>query len=300
VVFFLLYFSLLFRSGTNYQRYQTSMNEDSLEQLALEADLRKAIPDNQLVLFYQPQIIAKTGKMMGVEALVRWQHPSRGLLGPDKFIPIAESTGLIAPLGEWLLNEACRQNKSWQQQGFPMISMAVNVSNCQFIQHDLLNVVRYGLKQTGLEPRYLELELTETSIMQAEDSAIDTLLAIKELGVRIAMDDFGTGFSSLNALRRFPIDCLKIDRCFIRSIVNNSDDIAIVSAIITMAKSLNMKIVAEGIEDKEQLKVLQQLSCDVIQGFLISKPVTSQDMISLLKSGYEFPGFKKEPKGFID
>jgi diguanylate cyclase (GGDEF)-like protein len=262
-----------------YQYFDESMNVAAVERLNMENALRKAIKGDELVLYYQPLIGARTGKLVGAEALIRWQHPEMGFLAPGQFIPAAEETGLIVPMGEWVLAHACMQNKAWQDAGFEPIPVSVNISNRQFADKHLSRVVRETLAHTGLDPSYLDIELTESSIMHAEEQATKTLNEIKALGVQTSMDDFGTGYSSLGALRRLPIDTLKIDRSFVVDITTDKDDAAIISAVIAMAKVLNLRTTAEGVETKGQFEFLRALECDVIQGFLFSKPVPADELV---------------------
>jgi EAL domain-containing protein (putative c-di-GMP-specific phosphodiesterase class I) len=254
------------------------MNATTVEQLTLENDLRRAIERDELFLHYQPQIRLPDRRMVGVEALVRWQHPELGLVPPARFIPIAEETGLIVPIGQWVLRTACAQARRWLDSGAPPIEMSVNMSSRQFHQENMLETVTGALQESGLDARQLTLEITESSLMQKPDDAVVTLCLLHNMGVGIAIDDFGTGYSSLGHLKRFPLQALKIDRAFINDITENPEDAAIVRAILAMAHSLNLKAVAEGVESEEQLKFLQQAGCDEIQGFLISKPVTAHEI----------------------
>jgi len=223
-------------------------------------------------------------EITGVEALVRWQHPSLGLVSPAEFIPLAEDTGLIVPIGEWVLRQACIQNKSWQSKGFAPIQMAVNICARQFHDQDLAQTVIRILDETGLAPQHLDLELTESSIMQDLELAASVLNRLKAMGVNISIDDFGTGFSSLGSLKRLPIDALKIDRSFVNDATTDPDDAALVMAIITLAHNLRLKVIAEGVETEEQLRFLHLLRCDEIQGSLFSKPLPADGLESLLDS----------------
>jgi len=262
----------------HFQFYTFGMNATTVEQLTLENDLRRAIERDELFLHYQPQIRLPDRRMVGVEALVRWQHPELGLVPPARFIPIAEETGLIVPIGQWVLRTACAQARRWLDSGAPPIEMSVNMSSRQFHQENMLETVTGALQESGLDARQLTLEITESSLMQKPDDAVVTLCLLHNMGVGIAIDDFGTGYSSLGHLKRFPLQALKIDRAFINDITENPEDAAIVRAILAMAHSLNLKAVAEGVESEEQLKFLQQAGCDEIQGFLISKPVTAHEI----------------------
>jgi len=255
--------------------YVKEMGEASSKRLVLETSLRKAVERGELLLQYQPVIDLETKDFIAAEALVRWNHPEFGLLSPDKFIPLADETGLIIKIGEWVLYQACMQAKIWHDSSNHPISVLVNVSAVQLGQPQLKEHVANVLNKTGLHPACLELEITESVLMQDAEASINTLNELKEMGVRIAVDDFGTGYSSLAYLKRFPIDVLKIDRTFIRDLSINSDSLAIVTAITALAKSLNLTIVAEGVETKEQLEYLCTKKCDRAQGFLISKPLNT-------------------------
>ncbi|MFF2752782.1 EAL domain-containing protein [Psychrobacillus sp. NPDC058041] len=263
----------------NYQFYL--INEHEFNPLQMEVDLYKAIEHDEFLLHYQPKISLKTGNILGVEALIRWNHPESGMISPATFIPISEETGLIIPIGEWVLYTACKQNKAWQQKGFKTV-MAVNISARQFTQSNFVNLVATILKETGLKPQYLELEITESMTTDIE-CTISTLQQLKQLGVRISIDDFGTGFSSLNYLKQFPIDTLKIDQSFVRGLYNNPNDETIVKTIISMAHNLHLNVVAEGIETKEQLVFLQQHLCNEGQGYFFSKPLLANELEEVLQ-----------------
>lgn len=234
--------------------------------------MRKAIKNNELRLVYQPRMELKGNQISSYEALIRWDHPTKGLIRPNEFIPLAEETGLIVPMGEWVLNEACKQNKKWQKSGFKPMAVAVNFSARQFLQHDLLETVFNVLRETKLDPSFLEIEITENSIMQDTESNIEMLKNLKQKGIKISLDDFGTGYSSLSYLKRFPIDILKIDRSFVKEIETNKEDAAIVKSIIDLAHSLSFNVIAEGVENKKQLDLLKGFNCDQVQGYYISKP----------------------------
>jgi diguanylate cyclase (GGDEF)-like protein len=279
--------------GSNYQFYTADMHELASRRLALETDLRRAIQNEEFLLHYQPKVSTDTLEVTGVEALVRWQHPQLGLVMPSEFIPLAEDTGLIVPIGEWVLREACLQNKRWQQQGLAPIRMAVNICARQFQDQDLSQTVIRILDETGLGPRHLELELTESSIMQNTEMAARVLSRLKGMGIIISIDDFGTGFSSLASLKRLPIDALKIDRSFVRDATTDPDDAALVMAIITLAHNLRLRVVAEGVETEEQLRFLHLLLCDEIQGFLFSSPLPADALTSLLESRITTLGAKE-------
>jgi len=270
--------------GSNYQFYTADMHKMASSRLALETSLRRAIQNEEFLLHYQPRVSADSLEITGVEALVRWQHPQLGLVLPSEFIPLAEDTGLIVPIGEWVLRHACVQNKRWQLQGFPALHMAVNMSARQFHEHDVTQTVVRILKETGLAPEHLELELTESSIMRNADFAAGVLNRLKVMGINISIDDFGTGFSSLASLKRLPIDSLKIDQSFVRDMTTDPDEAALVMAIITLAHNLRLKVIAEGVETEEQLGFLHLLRCDEIQGFLFSRPLPEEALISLLEA----------------
>ena len=267
-----------------YQFFTGDMNAWAFERLALENNLRKALERKELLLYYQPQVDLETGKISGMEALLRWQHPELGMISPAEFIPLAEETGLIVPIGAWVLREACRQNKAWQDAGMARMRVSVNLSARQFQQQDIVEMTASALQESGLTADSLELELTESYIMQNPEVAISTLKLLEEMGVFLSVDDFGTGYSSLSYLRRFPIDCLKIDQSFVRDIPNNDDAVAIVSAIVAMARSLKLELVAEGVETREQLDYLKQLQCNRMQGFLFSRPIPAKEFESLVKN----------------
>ncbi len=270
-------------SGRNrYEFYSKEINAKSKERLTLENDLRKALDQDQLVLHYQPKIDARTGKVSGCEALLRWTHPTLGLVPPGEFISLAEETGLISPFGEWVLDTACMQTKAWQSAGLGPLSVAVNVSSRQFREGRLTETIRNALARSDLDPANLTVELTEKTVMENASQNIGTLQQLREIGVKISIDDFGTGYSSLSYLEQFPLDELKIDRSFLRRIVSETDDAPIVTSIIAMAHSLNLRVVAEGVETREQVKFLAKRRCDEYQGFLFSKPVGSDEFAALL------------------
>ncbi len=262
--------------------FSTEIETQSVDRLEIEISLRHAVERNELVLHYQPKVNVLTGKIAGVEALVRWMHPELGLLPPIKFIPIAEETGLIVSIGRWVMDKACAQSMEWQRQGLPPISMAVNVSPRQFADDHLLSFIDHALSSSGLDPSLLQIEITESMVMLNVERAIRVLDAIQSRGVRLAIDDFGTGYSSMSVLKRFPIDTIKIDRSFVRDLPDSSEDKAISEAIINMGKALGLTIVAEGVETPEQDKFLRGLACDEIQGFLFSKPVMPDKIAQLL------------------
>ncbi|WP_269897627.1 bifunctional diguanylate cyclase/phosphodiesterase [Lysinibacillus sp. JK80] len=262
--------------------YKPYMSKGIADRILLEQDLHNALANNEFYLDYQPQVNLKTGTIESVEALVRWRHPTRGFVPPDIFIPIAEECGLIIPLGKWILENACTQAKIWEKQGLPPMKVAVNLSLGQLFQQDLVEMVQDILHRTNLDPSFLQLEITESMTMNI-DQMTQLLHELKALGIQIAVDDFGTGYSSLSYLKEFPIDCLKIDRTFVRNVPHNPNDEALVSMIISMAKHLRLKVVAEGIEEVEQLSFLIDGGCDYIQGYLFSKPISPQQITETYK-----------------
>jgi diguanylate cyclase (GGDEF)-like protein/PAS domain S-box-containing protein len=266
----------------NYQFYSDTMNEMAVEKLKLENDLRKAIDNNEFFLVYQPRVNLPTGMMIGCEALIRWRHPELGIIPPVKFISIAEESGLIVPLGKWVLQTACRQNKSWQDSGYNKIVISVNISVKQLYQENILDMVQGILDDTGLEPKYLEFEITENVMMHNTEKMLKIMQRIKALGISISIDDFGTGFSSLSYLKQFSADIIKIDRAFIKDVNSNPNDAAITSAIINMAHSLNLRVIAEGVENHEQLGFLKSKNCNEVQGYLCGKPIMKDEFRELL------------------
>ncbi|HUJ16055.1 MAG TPA: EAL domain-containing protein [Thermoanaerobaculia bacterium] len=266
----------------NYQLYAPAMNARALERLALENMLRKALSHRELVVFYQPVADIRTKSIVGVEALIRWQHPEMGLVSPAHFISVAEASGLIIPIGEFVLRTACKQTKLWQKRIDPDFTVAVNLSARQFAQANLPEEIAEVLEETGLAPHSLEIEITESNAMQNAENTIYTLRELKALGVRIAMDDFGTGYSSLNYLKKFPIDTLKLDQSFVRDITTDPSDAAIATAIIAMAHSLDLRVIGEGVETEEQFGFLQKQKCDYIQGYLFSPPQSAERLESYL------------------
>ena len=268
--------------GNNYRFYTPSANARAFERLALENSLREALESGQFEVYYQPQVDVGSGQIAGVEALLRWRHPNLGLVLPGQFIPLAEETGLIAPLGEWVLQETCKQIKAWQLAGLPGIRAAVNLSYHQLKRKGLAKTIAGILRETNLDPEHIELEITESSIVQDAETAIATLRALKNLGLRIFVDDFGTGYSSLALLKRFPADGLKIDQSFICDVTTNPCDASIVTALVAMAKGMNLEIVAEGVETPEQLEFLRSRQCRLMQGYLFSKPLAAQGLEGLI------------------
>ena len=270
-------------SGRNsFKFFKTEMNLKAVERQSLEASLRRALEREEFLLHYQPKVTLETGQIAGVEALIRWQQPDRGLVPPSRFVPIAEDCGLILKIGRWVLREACRQARAWQDVGLTPVPIAVNVSAVEFRSKGFVEGVWTALSETGLDPRYLELELTERVLMEDAESTASVLQSLKRMGVRLAVDDFGTGYSSLSYLRQFPIDILKIDQSFIHQITADPDDSTIVSAIINMAKSLKQLVVAEGIETQEQRAYLQIQGCAEGQGYLFSRPLAAAPFAHLL------------------
>ncbi len=267
-----------------YQFYSTEMNVKAFERLSMENALRHALERDELSLHYQPQLDLRTGDITAVEALLRWQHPELGMISPLQFIPIAEETGMIAPIGEWVLRTACAQNKAWQDAGLPALRVAVNLSACQLRQANFVQVIERVLRDTGLAPRYLELELTESMLMHNTESAIATLTALNAMGIDISIDDFGTGYSSLAYLKRLPINALKIDKSFVSDIPGDLDDAAIASTIIVMAHHLGIRVIAEGVETQEQKDFLMTHACNAMQGYLFSHPVMVGNIPPLLVS----------------
>jgi len=271
------------RGRNTYQYYAKELNTRSVERLTLENHLRKALDNRELFLAFQPKTEVRTGRVIGAEALLRWKHPKLGVVPPDEFIPLAEEMDLIVPFGEWAIYAVCKLSKRWQSQIDP-VRVSVNVSSRQFQKSDrLMLTVRNALETTGLEGKYLGLELTESMLMENPQEIARTLKTIKDMGVKISIDDFGTGYSSFSNLRRYPLDELKIDRSFIKDVPNNADDSAIVGAMIAMAHGLGLGVVAEGIEEEEQLEFLRDRDCDEYQGFLSSKPLLASDFVTLVQ-----------------
>ena len=268
----------------NFQFFTPDMNAEALDLLSLEADFRRAMVNGELQIYYQPQIDNATGAIVGVEALARWLHPERGFVPPSRFVSIAEESGLIGQLGEWVLRTACAQNRKWQEDGIVKIPVAVNLSALQFHQKDLVELIVGILHETGLEPRYLELELTEGIIMKNAESTIATLNALKKAGVLLSIDDFGTGYSSLSYLKRFPIDKLKIDQSFIRDVATNENDALITTTIISMGHNLRFKVIAEGVETAEQISFLKEHQCDETQGYYVSTPLPPEKLVRFIQS----------------
>jgi diguanylate cyclase (GGDEF)-like protein/PAS domain S-box-containing protein len=278
------------RQGRNlYRFYDPTLNEAALQRLRMETHLRRAIEREELSVYYQPQLDLPTGCVSGVEALLRWDSPELGSVPPNDFIPLAEETGLIVPIGEWVLRTACRQAKVWQDEGIHMPRVAVNVSVLQFVQPGFTALVAQVLEETGLPAGCLELEMTESLLMKDPEGAVRTLHALKDLGVQLAIDDFGTGYSSLSRLKQLPIDRLKIDRAFVRDVAEQRDDAAIAMAVIAMAESMGLKVIAEGVETDAQMEFLTAKNCDEVQGYYLSRPLPCEDATVMLR------GFQKDP-----
>jgi diguanylate cyclase (GGDEF)-like protein len=267
----------------NYCFYSAEMHTYTLDKLALEAALRHALERGEFRIHYQPKIDMTSGGVTGVEALLRWQHPEHGLVGPDKFIPLAEATGMIVPIGLWTLREACERGKAWQDSGLPKFPVAVNLSASQFRQDDLVPQLSAILKSTGFDARYLELEITESVVMQDPDKVAAKLESLRRIGISFAIDDFGTGYSSLGYLKRFPVSSLKVDKAFVRDLPHSSDDVAITRAVIAMAHSLGMNVIAEGVELKEQYDVLRREGCDEFQGFLCRPALAEAELLDFIR-----------------
>jgi len=269
----------------SYQFFKPAMNVRAVERQSIEENLRRALERQEFALHYQPKVNLRTGRISGAEALIRWTHPTRGPISPAQFIPVAEDCGLILPIGQWVLREACKQARAWLDDGLPFAAMAVNISSMEFRDDNFLEGVFKTLRETGLDPSSLELELTESVLMKRAESAASVLKTLRASGVQIAVDDFGTGYSSLSYLRKFPIDALKIDQSFVRQITSTPDDTTIVTAVISMGRSLKLRVVAEGVETPEELTFLQTQLCDEAQGFYFSRPVLPQQFARLLKTG---------------
>lgn len=274
--------------GRNYYRfYNPQMNEQAIEQLALASDLHRALEEKEFALHYQPLVDLKTGDIVAMEALLRWYHPQRGMVSPLDFIELAEESGLIQPIGEWVLQTACAQIKSWRDRGLPIVKVAVNVSSIQFKQKNIVEIVENTLKRTNLEAKHLDLELTESSVMENTHAFLSSMNALQSLGVGLVIDDFGTGYSSLSYLKRFPVNKIKIDKSFIRDILLEEDDKAIIQAIIAMAQKLKLRVVAEGVETIDQLAFLKANHCDEIQGYYFSPPVPADQIEKLMMQHWE-------------
>lgn len=272
----------------NFQFFTAEMNANAMEAMKLERDLRYALDNGEFLLHYQPKASCQTGRIVGFEALMRWQHPERGMVSPLEFIPLLEETGLIVPVGAWVLDTACAQARAWQEAGLGKLSIAVNVSGKQVDPH-LCATVREALEASGLAPELLELELTESQLMKDAEGIISVLRQLKATGVSISVDDFGTGYSSLAYLKRFPLDALKVDRAFVRDLAADANDVSIAKAIITLAHSFNLKVVAEGVETEDQLSLLIANQCDIIQGYYFSRPLPAADATAMLRERHCLP-----------
>jgi EAL domain-containing protein (putative c-di-GMP-specific phosphodiesterase class I) len=271
-------------AGRNaFRFYSSEMNVATLKHLLMESGLRRGLGAHEFVLHYQPLVQIESGAIVGVEALIRWQNPELGLIGPDQFIHVAEDIGLIIPIGEWVLREACRQVRAWQDSGLPPLMVAVNVSPVQFRQAGFVETVAGVLAATELEARFLELELTERTVMHDAEQTLGTLRTLNRMGVELALDDFGTGYSSLAYLKRFPVGKLKIDRSFVRDLEVDSDDRAIASTILSMGHSLRLKVLAEGVETAEQYAILRDMGCELVQGYHFSRPLPADQFVAFLK-----------------
>jgi EAL domain-containing protein (putative c-di-GMP-specific phosphodiesterase class I) len=267
----------------NYQFFTEDMNDKAREWLALETDLQQALDKGQLVVHYQPQYDLGTGTLVGMEALLRWQHPTRGLMEPRNFIPLAEETGQITSIGNWVLHTACAQNLKWQEQGYSPVKVSVNLSSRQFQQKHLAATVDKTLRETGLQAKYLELEFKESIVMDDAEAAVFTLIELRCLGISLVIDDFGMGYSSLNHLKRFPLDKLKIDGSFVRKITSDANDAAITAATIALAHNMGLHVIAESVENEIQADFLSKQGCDDAQGYYYSQPKTAEQCAELLE-----------------
>jgi diguanylate cyclase (GGDEF)-like protein len=271
------------QQGNAYQFYAKQMSAHSVERLELEAALRQAVERDELRLYYQPKVEARTGRVTGIECLLRWQHPTLGIVQPDQLVPLAEETGLIVPIGKWALRTACLQARAWAEEGLPLFRMAVNLSARQFMSATLLEDVVETLADTEMNPRLIEFEVTESMMMREPEEAVRLLRDLKAVGVRLTIDDFGTGYSSLAYLKRLPIDCVKIDASFVRGIPVDASDVAITETVIAMSRSLGLKVVAEGVETRDQMRFLEDRGCDEMQGYYFSRPLPAEQMAAYLR-----------------
>jgi EAL domain-containing protein (putative c-di-GMP-specific phosphodiesterase class I) len=271
------------QQGNAYQFYAEQMSAHSVERLELEAALRQALERDELRLYYQPKVDSRTGRVTSIECLLRWQHPTLGVVQPDQLVPLAEETGLIVPIGKWALRTACLQARAWAEQGLPLFRIAVNLSARQFMSATLLEDVVEIIAATEMNPRLVEFEVTESMMMHEPEEAVKLLRDLKAIGVRLTIDDFGTGYSSLAYLKRLPIDCVKIDASFIRGIPVDASDVAITETIIAMSRSLGLKVVAEGVETRDQARFLEQRGCDEMQGFYFSRPLPAESLAAYLR-----------------
>jgi diguanylate cyclase (GGDEF)-like protein len=268
-----------------YQFFKSAMNVRAVERQAIEESLRRGLARQEFTLLYQPKVNLRTREITGAEALLRWMHPIRGQVSPAQFIPVAEDCGLILPIGKWVLREACQQARAWVDAGVPLARMAVNISAIQFRNENFLEDVFAILNDTGLDPKVLELELTESVLMKHAGATESILKTLRARGVQVAVDDFGTGYSSLSYLRKFPIDALKIDQSFVRQITSTPDETSIVAAVISMGRSLKLRVVAEGVETQQELAFLQAHQCDEPQGYYFSRPILPREFVDLLEAG---------------
>ncbi len=262
---------------------------------AMEQDLRRAIAQNEFFMVYQPQIDLRSGQLVGAESLIRWRHPERGIVSPAEFIPIAESTGQIIEISQWVIRQVCRQFASWIEAGMALPCVSINISPLHFRQENLVEQIRSALSESGLDPQRLEIEITEGMAMAAGDEALRTLEALKAMGVSLAIDDFGTGYSSLNRLKEFPVDRLKIDQSFIRNVTDNKNDAAITSAIIQLGHTLNLRVIAEAAETREQIEFLAAQGCDEVQGYYFSRPLPAEDFRAFVDSHQPKSAARPEP-----
>tara|TARA_Y100000996_G_scaffold82997_1_gene57067 strand:- start:2539 stop:4692 length:2154 start_codon:yes stop_codon:yes gene_type:complete len=270
-----------------YNLFKPKMNNDILERISFENGLFRAIEKEEFDLVYQPQILLEKNKLIGFEALIRWYNPEKGVLAPYKFIPIAEETNLILPLGEWIINKVCQENKKWHDKGYNNLTCAVNISAKQFYQDNIIEIIEDALKKSKLNPSFLELELTESVIMDDVDRAVKIFTKLKDMGIKLSIDDFGTGYSSLSYLKKFPIDTLKIDQSFISNLTKDSiNDITIANLVIDLGHKLGMQVIAEGVETQQQINFLTKYACDKIQGYIVSKPLKKEDFEKLLETNY--------------
>jgi EAL domain-containing protein (putative c-di-GMP-specific phosphodiesterase class I) len=274
--------------GSNFQFFTPKLNEQAHERFAIEVELRKALERNEFVLHYQPKVDLVTGKFSGMEALIRWQHPVRGLIHPETFINIAEESGLLTKISKWTINTVCQQIQQWRQQGIRSISVAVNLSASFFQHKDFEETIENALAETGIPPESLELELTEATIMSDPQKVLGSMASMKALGLQLSIDDFGTGYSSLSYLKKLPVDKLKIDQSFIRNIAGDPDNAAVVRAVISIGRSMQLKVIAEGVENASQLAWLQAEGSEEAQGYYFSRPLPTKGMTELLKQGANF------------
>lgn len=273
-------------NGKNqYQIFSPTMNLFTYKQFTLRNDLKKALINNEFAIFYQPRFTPLTNELIGAEALIRWNHPGWGLVSPDEFISMAEESGLIVPIGAWMLKNVCQQLKNWQMDGLPIKKVSLNLSSLELLQSNFIEMVSSVLKENYLEPKWIEFEITERMIMDREENALKTLTSLKTLGISLALDDFGTGYSSINYLWKLPCDIIKIDKSLIKEMQDINASYEVVAAIIALCKKLKKKVVAEGVETHEQLELLQRLACEEIQGYLFSRPVSAQKFAQYLKQG---------------